>query len=593
MTTPRGPLIWERLGLAPTREVSAIRRAYAQALRRTHPEDDPEGFASLRAAYEAALRQAEGAGVPRAPTPGRETPAGSSPMLDRPETPSLTSPSPSPSPPTLTAEQAAAERLRSDCRALQTLLSSPQPPDEHRALELVMACLSSPALESLDRQLTIENWFAVLLWQHRERTEALLEPVIERFGWRAPGRAHALLPLLVAYADRVRELGKLKTQVPRAYRALTRAPHPAWLWLQIVLLRVDEEVRPVWAVLTAPYSGAALPAPRATSSEALAWWRRYFTAAHVQPSLLRLTGLFMALGAIVGVNVSSNVGGPDNGRIAFDVGRDVLLGAALGLALTVLQLFCVEWPRRHWRASRTSLSRRVGWYPAAWALCLIACVLPSNLAVVGGVALGGLAVLAWAILAAPAPTDGRSTASMRRFLGMLMMNIPLAVWGIWIHAREPVLLPMPLIAASLAWVTATTLGQGLLWMEVRYALSPSARRSARSVLACLAVLALLALVSDPASLSARRALLVMAFGIVLLQRVGAMGLTARQLKARYYLTVIPALVAGGGVGTLDDPLRNGGAIFMTGVVLTLLAWDWNEWRAARVEQGPSVAKARL
>ncbi len=51
---------WERLELEPTRDVSAIKRAYARKARTCHPEEDPEGFLQLRGAYQAALDYAEG-----------------------------------------------------------------------------------------------------------------------------------------------------------------------------------------------------------------------------------------------------------------------------------------------------------------------------------------------------------------------------------------------------------------------------------------------------------------------------------------------------------------------------------------------------
>lgn len=43
---------WKRLQLEPSNDVKAIRRAYAQQLKRYHPEEDPEGYQQLRQAYE-------------------------------------------------------------------------------------------------------------------------------------------------------------------------------------------------------------------------------------------------------------------------------------------------------------------------------------------------------------------------------------------------------------------------------------------------------------------------------------------------------------------------------------------------------------
>lgn len=52
--------IWTALGIEPTKDVSAIKRAYAEKAKTCHPEEDPEGFLRLRRAYEAALAYAEG-----------------------------------------------------------------------------------------------------------------------------------------------------------------------------------------------------------------------------------------------------------------------------------------------------------------------------------------------------------------------------------------------------------------------------------------------------------------------------------------------------------------------------------------------------
>lgn len=52
--------IWTALGIEPTKDVSAIKRAYAERAKTCHPEEDAEGFLRLRRAYEAALGFAEG-----------------------------------------------------------------------------------------------------------------------------------------------------------------------------------------------------------------------------------------------------------------------------------------------------------------------------------------------------------------------------------------------------------------------------------------------------------------------------------------------------------------------------------------------------
>lgn len=65
--------IWKVLGIAPTDDARAIKRAYAEQLRAHHPEDDPEGFQRVQEAYERAreqARSARGAGGARVAGPG-------------------------------------------------------------------------------------------------------------------------------------------------------------------------------------------------------------------------------------------------------------------------------------------------------------------------------------------------------------------------------------------------------------------------------------------------------------------------------------------------------------------------------------------
>ena len=58
---------WSVLGLEPTRDSAAIKRAYAEQTKLCHPEEDPEGFLVLRQAYQRALAYAEGGAQPEKP----------------------------------------------------------------------------------------------------------------------------------------------------------------------------------------------------------------------------------------------------------------------------------------------------------------------------------------------------------------------------------------------------------------------------------------------------------------------------------------------------------------------------------------------
>lgn len=60
--------MWQVLGISPTADVAAIKRAYAEKSRRFHPEEHPDEFRALHDAYRQATRYARQHPQPSAPT---------------------------------------------------------------------------------------------------------------------------------------------------------------------------------------------------------------------------------------------------------------------------------------------------------------------------------------------------------------------------------------------------------------------------------------------------------------------------------------------------------------------------------------------
>ncbi len=53
---------WSELGLPGPSDLAAVRHAYAECLKTTHPEEDPEGFQRLNEAYQQARQLARWSG---------------------------------------------------------------------------------------------------------------------------------------------------------------------------------------------------------------------------------------------------------------------------------------------------------------------------------------------------------------------------------------------------------------------------------------------------------------------------------------------------------------------------------------------------
>lgn len=590
---------WARLGIEPTRDTAEIRRAYARALKRTHPEDDPEGFAALRAAYEAALSWAQAA--PQAPAPqiniryvtevaapAPATPAASaSPAKQRVPAPSrqeAREPLPEPQ-----REDPDLALLRLTFQHLQQSLAAEPAPSAQSLQSLLDTCLRSRALENITASLAFEDALAGVLWMHRIRADALIERAVTHFGWREARRRHGPYAALAAYSENIRPLSEARDKEPRAWRALTSPPRGILLWWWILRFRVDLQAHSIWRSLT--LVGKALPA--GANREALEWWRRYFTRPHPQPLLIRLAGLLAVVGGITGF-----AAGARSGLAPQDILLGCLAGALTGLVLTGVYLAVVDWPR-HWlqdgRRANTPLGK-LGWMPVILGIGLLAGMSPD--AAVSRIIIGLLAtgVFLWAVIVTPEAGLGTPEQIAQRLWGKFLTNVPLGIWWLTLDSEKTGIPSLVMWWSLIAAMGAFAFGLPALFAEYRRALSARRQRMVRLGIAAVAAVVGTALGLRSVDPSWRGLLLMAMVMIVLLQRVPALGLKPSLLRWRYYLTVPTSVIVLGPI-SLSAPLspyRFGGVLFMGGVVVAMLACEYEEWqRWWRETRGAPVLKARL
>ncbi|HEX5183131.1 MAG TPA: hypothetical protein VFW19_08265 [Allosphingosinicella sp.] len=156
--------VWERLGIAPTKDSAEIRRAYARALKAIDPEADPEAFVQLRGALQWALRSAQAAAAGNAPPP--------EPSPPRPGPGIEAGPGP--------------VRLQLDegpIRAIQAALFGDGEEDPEAVAAAIQALLADPALEQVELSRRIEALIAQWIVQGAPRSDPMIEPAIAHFRW--------------------------------------------------------------------------------------------------------------------------------------------------------------------------------------------------------------------------------------------------------------------------------------------------------------------------------------------------------------------------------------------------------------------------
>ncbi|HKY92620.1 MAG TPA: hypothetical protein VJM11_16345 [Nevskiaceae bacterium] len=231
---------WHVLGIAPTREARDIKRAYAAALKKTHPEDDPEGFQALRRAYEAALGLAQrAAAISEAPEPQPEVPrepegdlAAEAEALTSTAVPDFEAPAPEPesigevpkADPGLVAAPPPHVAARSLCEELLLLTPQERP-------KAIAAIMRRPGWEQLDFQSALHEQLLWIIEQQFDRYADVIPAAAAYYGWdqqrQRVGQPHPLMERIAARLEgrRWREaVEKDNNAVVREAFALLRQP---------------------------------------------------------------------------------------------------------------------------------------------------------------------------------------------------------------------------------------------------------------------------------------------------------------------------------------------------------------------------------
>lgn len=532
------PALWSTLGIEPTNDVAEIKRAYARRLKQVHPEDDPEGFQALRAAYDQATHLARnGWAVPRPMVEDEDqaedeeeayedggdgwSTADGPPRWTRPDASASSegwakqtdkdrwgpaevielAPAPRTDIPEdiraeLVRERELAEAHRVLCDALSTLLANPNG-DKHEALSAMLRILRSPGMDSLDAYARTERWLAHVVAVSGPVADDLVEPLIHFFGWneRPVGvdMRHAIPVLERRDAGiALRRLERKANADHQAWLALRDPPTPA----RRLRIRLVPGLRQrVLALLEKIERELPQVAPH-MHPEAAAWWRER----RLRPDLSAEFLWILLLGPlfVAAIGSASIAFGPPSWTVAlalWTVSTTAVLGAGLAWLHGVVRLR-LRWLHDGlaWRAPTWA---HLGWAPAALLTVILASFSGSFWMSVLAIVLGG-AALAWRHAVRP-DEDPRYVSSFIQT--NIYHRLPLVmVGGFALAALGPSAVPLAW-AAGIATLVMF-LGQPALqeaWLQI----SPTGRRLAAAGLGVvsLAGALVIGLVEHPAVMS--------------------------------------------------------------------------------------------
>jgi TonB family protein len=433
---------WRILGIPAGSDRATIRRAYARLLKKTNPEDDPDGFMALRAAYDAALQQADWREGQGSGPDGAEDDDADAAIPVEP---------PAAQPTTADPDQAAVDELIARQEALVALLAQ-QGAGRDELLAAVDHVLTAPLAERIDVRAGLEDWLGRMLVEFRPASDPLVVPLVDRFGWDdLPARQR---PWHIDDVLRRRDEGQFVNAMARpyadlhqAYQALTAAGLPGWRRRLTALSgSVRADVQRVFNSMDSGLLGVA----DWLNADAMAWWRNFLSQPRLGWDELALAPLLLLAVWLVGA-------------AADDAGLQpgLLLASLLSLPALAAPWAALHWVARRRRAWLAEPWKHPDWHWRGWQLALAALVLDTAVMVLlpgpwQGVWLFGLLggvilVLGWQAVAVPPFAQGLPA----RLWGIVRTIWPLAVLGLGGLPQLP-------LALGTGWFLAT-LALGIGW----------------------------------------------------------------------------------------------------------------------------------
>jgi len=564
------PEIWRVLDLEPVRDRDAIRRAYARRLKVTNPEDDAEGFRTLREAYEQALAALDWDWAwedddGQEDQQDREQPLPVAGVFaDAADVLTLLNggarafdAARRPAPSTLHGHDAH-ERLLAE---LERLVADPGDDAPTRLEAALAAIVASPAMEVLAVAVHTEQQIAHLIVDNAPRSDALVRPAINAFRWsRDRTGLHGggvIEAVLDRDADIIFRTGLLRDEGPRrpAFLTLTRPPHQRPSWRDRCWPGFEPAMRAVLAEINRRPSLRADVDPKT-----LAAWGARLDRPHLSPLVLWIAALAPLVPAPLGLMT-----GP---LMALGI---YMMGVAACLAVSSLWIFGVLPLRRTWRETwewRAPIWARAGWAPLGLALLLLASFAPANAWATAGVGLCAVALALWAVVTSEVEPDP-SPKAWPLPLKLLVGQSVLVVWWGFLMTVAPDATPPAATAAFAGAVVASAAGASslpILWY--RWTVRPL-RLALILALAGAAVWTVLQLL-DPRAATGGAAMAAAATGAVILaHRPAAGGLGSTALQWRYRIqafSLFPVI----GAGTELGWLKVSGLWLLAGVAVALI-----------------------